>query len=210
MEVVARAPEEAVRNVSILRRLYRWVLHWAETPYGVPALFGVAFVESSFFPIPPDVLLIALSFSIPRKAFFYAMVCTVGSVLGGVLGWLIGLQFYDLIGARIIEALHYEKEFALVKTYYAKNAFLYILLAAFTPIPYKVFTIGAGVCHIGLPILIYASILGRAGRFFLVGATIYLFGPRLKPFLEKYLDWATALLALLAVLGFVAIRWLRH
>jgi len=193
----------------MIRRLYWWVLHWAETPYGVPALFVIAFAESSFFPIPPDVLLIALAFSIPKKSFRYATICTVGSVLGGIFGWFIGLQFYDTIGVRIIQALHYEKEFALVQSYYAKNAFLYILLAAFTPIPYKVFTIGAGVCHIALPILVIASILGRAGRFFLVASSVYFFGPRIKPFLEKYLDWATALLTGLAILGFLAIRFLR-
>ena len=193
----------------MIRRLYRWVLHWAETPYGIPALFMIAFAESSFFPIPPDVLLIALAFSIPKKSFRYATICTVGSVLGGIFGWLIGLQFYDTIGVWIITALHYEETFTLVQSYYAKNAFLYILLAAFTPIPYKVFTIGAGVCHIALPVLIIASILGRAGRFFLVGGSIYFFGPRIKPFLEKHLDWATALLAGLALLGFLAIRFLK-
>jgi len=192
-----------------MRRLYHWVLRWAETPYGVSALFAIAFIESSFFPIPPDVLLIALSFSLPKKAFRYAAICTAGSVLGGMFGWLIGLKFYDTVGIRIIAALHYEKEFALVQSYYAKNAFLYILLAAFTPIPYKVFTIGAGVCHIPLPVLILSSILGRAGRFFMVSASIYFFGPRIKPFIEKYLNWATALLALLAILGFLAIRFLK-
>lgn len=192
----------------MIRRLYNWVLHWAQTPYGVPALFIIAFVESSFFPIPPDVLLLALSFSIPRKSFFYAAICTVGSVFGGIFGWVIGLKFYDLIGLRIIETLHYQEAFALVQSYYAKNAFLYLLLAAFTPIPYKVFTIGAGVCHISLPTLILASVIGRAGRFFLVGAAIYFFGSRMRPLIEKYLDWATAILALLAILGFLAIRWL--
>ena len=163
----------------MLRRLYNWVLHWADTPYGVSALFVIAFVESSFFPIPPDVLLIALSFAFPKKTFRYAAVCTVGSVLGGLFGWIIGLKFYDLLGVRIIHTLHYEKEFALVQSYYAKNAFLYILLAAFTPIPYKVFTIGAGVCRIPLAILVAASLVGRSGRFFLVAGTIYFFGPRI-------------------------------
>ena len=193
----------------MLRRLYNWVLHWAETPYGVAALFVIAFMESSFFPIPPDVLLIALSFAVPRKAFRYAAICTAGSVLGGMFGWLIGLQFYNTVGVRIIETLHYEKEFALIQSYYAKNAFLYILLAAFTPIPYKVFTIGAGVCRIPLAILIAASLLGRSGRFFLVGGAIYFFGPRIKPWIEKYLEWATVLLAGLAILGYVAIRLLK-
>lgn len=193
----------------MLKRLYNWVIHWAETPYGILALFVIAFMESSFFPIPPDVLLIALSFAFPKKAFRYAALCTVGSVLGGIFGWIIGFKFYDLLGVRIIQALHYEKEFALVQRYYAKNAFLYILLAAFTPIPYKVFTIGAGVCHIPLGILVAASLVGRAGRFFLVGGAIYSFGPRIRPFIEKYLEWATAILAALAVLGFLAIRFLR-
>ena len=149
----------------MLRRLYDWVLRWAGTPYGGWVLFAVAFIESSFFPIPPDVLLMALSFSIPKKAFRYAAICTVGSVLGGIFGWVIGLKFYDLIGVRIIEALHYEKQFWTVQSLYAKNAFLYILIAGFSPIPYKVFTIAAGVFRIPLSILVTASLLGRGGRF---------------------------------------------
>jgi len=194
----------------MLRRLYRWVLHWAETPYGAWALFGIAFAESSFFPIPPDVLLIALAFSVPSKAFRYAVVCTLGSVLGGMFGWLIGFQFYELVGQRIIEALHYEEAFSVVQGYYGDNAFLYILIAGFTPIPYKVFTIAAGVFEVPLLILTTASLLGRAGRFFLVALLIYGFGLRIRPFVEKYLNVLTLLLVLCIVIGFLALRFFSH
>ncbi len=193
----------------MLRRLYDWVLHWAKTPYGTWALFGIAVCESSFFPIPPDVLLIALAFALPRRALFYAAVCTVGSVLGGLLGWAIGAFFYESLGQRIIQALHYESQFALVQGYYQKSAFFYIFIAAFTPIPYKVFTIAAGVFDVPLWTLLSASLFGRAGRFFLVALFIALFGPKVKPFVEKYLNFLTILLVLLAISGYFVIRWLR-
>ena len=202
--------EEALRGPKgFLGDLYRWVLHWAQTPYGSPVLFLIAFAESSFFPIPPDVLLIALAVSVPKRAFWYASICTAGSVIGGVFGWGIGLFFYEQVGARIIHGLHYEHYFELVQGYYAQNAFLYIFIAAFTPIPYKVFTIAAGVFKIPLWTLITASIFGRAGRFFLVAGFIYAFGERVKRVIEKYLDLLTVVLLVLIVLGIAAIRWLK-
>ncbi|HEY8368192.1 MAG TPA: YqaA family protein [Thermodesulfobacteriota bacterium] len=192
---------------SPLRRLYRWTEQWADSPYGTWALAALAFVESSFFPIPPDVLLIALSVAMPRRALWYAFVCSVASVLGGVVGWWIGLEAYELVGRRIIETLGYEREFVLVRGYYQGNAFLAILAAAFTPIPYKVFTIAAGVFEVPLSTLVAASVLGRSGRFFLVGGAIYLFGPTVKRWLDRYLEVATVGLLVLAVLGVLAIRW---
>ena len=202
--------EEALRGPrGFLGDLYRWVLHWAQTPYGSPALFLIAFVESSFFPIPPDILLIALAVSVPRRAFWYASICTVGSVLGGIFGWIIGSFFYAQIGTRIIQTLHYEHYFEMVKGYYAQNAFLYIFIAAFTPIPYKVFTIAAGVFGISLRTLISASLFGRSGRFFLVAGFIYVFGERVKRAIEKYLDLLMVVLLVLFVLGIASIRWLK-
>lgn len=194
---------------GVLGDLYRWVLHWAQTPYGTAALAVVAFVESSFFPIPPDILLIALAVSAPKRSFWYASVCTVGSVVGGVFGWAIGHFLYEQVGIHIIQSLHYEHYFELVGSYYTQNAFFYIFVAAFTPIPYKVFTIAAGVFEIPLWTLIAASLLGRAGRFFLVGGLIYLFGERVRAFIEKYLNLLTVILIGLAFLGIVAIRWLK-
>jgi membrane protein YqaA with SNARE-associated domain len=190
-----------------LHRLYRWVLHWADTPYGTPALFGIAVIESSFFPIPPDILLIALAFTRPDRAWWNALVCSVGSVLGGVLGWVIGYGFYATIGQPIITTLGYTTEFALVGRYFEENAFLAILTAAFTPIPYKVFTIAAGVWQIPLLTLVLASIVGRSGRFFLVAGTIYWIGPRIKPYLDRYFDLFTLILLGLLVAGYLGLRW---
>src|SRR3989339_8989 len=128
-----------------IRKLYDWVLHWAHTPYGTPALSLIAFVESSFFPVPPDVLQIALSISHRKKSLFYAFVSTVSSVAGAYLGYLIGSILMDAVGWKIIHFYKFEKYFYLVQEYYERNAFFYIFTAAFTPIPYKVFTITAGV-----------------------------------------------------------------
>jgi len=192
-----------------LGALYRWVLRWAQTPYGTAALAVIAFCESSFFLLPPDILLIALAILTPRRAFWYALVCTVGSVLGGILGWGIGSFFYEQVGVRIIQSLHYEHYFELVREYYARNAFFYIFTAAFTPIPYKVFTIAAGLFNIPLWTLISASLLGRGGRFFLVAGLLYFFGERVRVFIEKYLNLLTILFILLLAAGLVAIRWLK-
>ncbi len=208
MVSLAAAPGGAAPRPSLVRRLYRWVEQWAESRYGTPALAILAFTESSFFPVPPDVLLIALAVGRPSRAPWYALVCSAASVAGGAFGWWIGLAAYDLVGRRIIETLGYQQEFALVKGYYEANAFLAILTAAFTPIPYKVFTIGAGVFGVPLATLLAASVIGRSGRFFLVGGLIFLFGPTIKGWLERYLELATVALLVLALLGFAAVKWL--
>ena len=192
-----------------LKRLYNWVLHWADTPYGVPALFALAFVESSFFPIPPDVLLIALCMGAPKKSFRFAGWCAVASVLGGIGGYYIGYLAEPLGHWIIFDLLHYGAAWDKVAELYGHNAFLAILAAAFTPIPYKVFTIAAGVFHEQVPLLtlIAASVLGRTGRFMLVAGTIFFFGPPVKRLLDKYLEWAALGLFGLGILGFVAIKY---
>lgn len=192
----------------MLKRLYDWVMRWAEGPYGTPALFVIAVAESSFFPIPPDVLLIALGIAIPRRALFYAAVCTVGSVLGGVIGYLIGYQFYDLVGEHIIAFYGVEEQFAYVGERYTQSAFAAIAIAGFTPIPYKVFTIAAGVFHIPLTTLVAASALSRAGRFFLVGGLIRIFGAPIKGFIDRYFNVLSVAFVVLLVVGFVVVRWL--
>ncbi|HET6884048.1 MAG TPA: hypothetical protein VFI31_28095 [Pirellulales bacterium] len=195
-----------------LKRLYHWVLHWADTPYGTPALALLAFAESSFFPIPPDVLQIALSVSKPRRSFYYAAVSAVASVLGGIAGWYIGralwLSVDDFFFNYVPGFSH--ANFSKVETLYGENAFLAILAAAFTPIPYKVFTIAAGVCHrtVSLQTLVLASILGRSGRFFLVATAMYFFGEPAKAMLERHFEWITLALFGLLVAGFLAIRLL--
>lgn len=200
------------RKLNPLKWLYQWVLHWADTPYGTPVLALLSFAESSFFPIPPDVLQIALSVSKPRRSFYYAAVSAVASVLGGVAGWYIGralwLSVDDFFFNHVPGFSH--ANFNQVEKLYGENAFLAILAAAFTPIPYKVFTIAAGVCHstVSLQTLILASAIGRSGRFFLVAAVMFFFGESAKTALERHFEWVTLALFALLVAGFFCIRFL--
>jgi membrane protein YqaA with SNARE-associated domain len=198
------------RLMSPVRWLYGWVLHWADTPYGAPALFAISFAESSFFPIPPDVLQIALSVSRPKQSFYYATVSAVGSVLGGILGWVIGYACWNAVGPFFLEYVpgFTPTNFDHVQRLYQDNAFVSIFSAAFTPIPYKVFTIAAGVFHVSLPVLIAASVLGRSLRFFLVATCIYFFGPRVKALLERYFELATIVLGGLLIGGFLVVKYL--
>jgi membrane protein YqaA with SNARE-associated domain len=198
------------KKPNLLKRLYSWVLHWADTPYGLPALCVLAFVESSFFPIPPDVLLIALCIGAPRKAFKFVFWAALFSVLGGVLGYYIGYAFYEEVGKRIIDFFHYQEQFDKVKALYGEYGFLAIVTAGFTPIPYKVFTIAAGVCHdtVSLLTLVSASIVGRTGRFALVGAAIFYLGPKIKPLLDKYLEWFCLAFMVLLIGSFVVLKYL--
>ena len=192
----------------MLRRLYDWVLHWAETPYGTWALFLLAFSESSFFPIPPDVLLIALAVAIPKKSFKYALVCSAGSVLGGCLGYLIGWQFMAGIGEKIIAFYGLTQKIEYIKDLYINYDAWAIGIAGFTPIPYKVFTISAGAFNINFPVFIIASTISRSARFFLVGSLIYIFGPRIQTFIDKYFNILAVAFMVLLVAGFVIIKYL--
>lgn len=207
--VVAPSAEPTLRS-NPLRRLYHWVLSWAQTPYGTPALAVLSFAESSFFPIPPDVLQIALSMSRPRRSFYYALVSALASVVGGIVGWYIGFAFWAAAAGFFYSYVpgFTNSNYVYVCDLYQQNAFTAIAAAAFTPIPYKVFTIAAGACHVSLGTLVLASALGRSARFFLVAAAIYLFGARARQFLERYFEWITLLLCVLLVGGFAAIKLL--
>lgn len=202
--------DAAQRPPGPVKRLYLWVLHWAETPYGTPALFWLSFAESSFFPIPPDVLQIALSVSKPKRSFYYAAVSGLGSILGGLAGWLIGYALWATVGWFFFAYVPgvTEANFATVRDLYHANAFIALLGAAFTPIPFKVFTIAAGVFDVSLGVLLVASSIGRFARFMLVAAFIYKFGPGVKALIEKYFEIVTLAFFVLMVLGFLAIRYL--
>jgi membrane protein YqaA with SNARE-associated domain len=191
-----------------IKRLYDWVLSWAGTPYGAWALFLLAVAESSFFPVPPDVLLIALVIAIPLKAFRYAVICSIGSVAGGGLGYLIGWQLYEIIGKSIIDLYQLNEAFQKVGTLYDENAFWAVMVAGFTPIPYKVFTIAAGVFRVDFTVFIIASIISRSARFFMVAAILYFIGPKAKIFINKYFNLITIAFIALAILGFVMIKYL--
>ncbi len=192
----------------MLRRLYDWVLHWAETPYGTWALFLLSFCESSFFPIPPDVLLIALAVAIPKKSFKYALVCSAGSVLGGCLGYLIGWQFMAGIGEKIITFYGLTQKIEYIKDLYTNYDAWAIGIAGFTPIPYKVFTISAGAFNINFLVFIIVSTISRSARFFLVGSLIYIFGSRIQTFIDKYFNILAVAFTVLLIAGFVIIKYL--
>ncbi len=194
--------------MNIVRRLYNWVLSWAHSKYGVPALFVLSFAESSFFPVPPDVLLMALAISRPKKSFYYAFVCTVASVLGGILGYFIGMEFIDVVGYRIINFYNLQHEYEVVGKLYEQNAFWAVFTAGLTPIPYKLFTIAGGAFKIDFTTFLLASILGRASRFFMVGALIYLFGPPIRTFIDKYFNLMVVIFTVLLIGGFVVIKYL--
>lgn len=205
-----------------LKRLYNWVLHWADTPYGVPALFILSFAESSFFPIPPDVLLLALALGAPRKSFKFALVCSVGGICGAVLGYAIGYGFWNALGQPILSALAVSPgEIEKVKTAIHANQFIGVWLSGFSPIPYKVFTILSGAYGAelsrdsGLPMfstafwtMMAASVCGRPLRFFFVGALVYKFGKPIGAFIHKNINWITLVFGLGIVAGFVAIKYL--
>jgi len=197
-------------KVSFIRKLYDWVLHWAETPYGSLALIILAFAESSFFPVPPDVLLIALAISIPKKSFFYALETTVSSVVGGILGYYIGIALMDIIGWKIIDFYNARELFTQLFQTFNEYNFWAVLIAAITPIPYKVFTISAGAANANFGVFMLASIMGRSFRFFAVGTLIYIFGERIKNFIDKYFNWLSILFVVLLVGGFIIIKYVFH
>ncbi len=196
------------RPMAWLRRMYDWVLHWAETPYGAPALFLLAFAESSFFPVPPDVLLIALTLGMPRRAWRYALVCSVGSLAGAALGYGIGYGAWESLRGFFIPYLFSQEAFDNVGRLYQDNAALAIFTAAFTPIPYKVFTVAAGVWHehVSLAVLLAASAVGRPLRFFLVAGLLRFFGPPVKRFIDRYFDWLALAFGVLLIGGFVVVK----
>ena len=217
--------------MRMLKRLYAWVVGWADTKWGTPALGVLSFVESSFFPIPPDPLLVALCLGKRRRAFWYALVCTVASVLGGILGWFIGQALFglvvDVIGALGAQASWFgtpesgagiaapvgdtmfypDGYFYQVRERFEENALLAYFGAALSPIPYKVFTIAGGLFDVSLPMLIVGSIAGRGLRFFALGLLIFLFGDKVKPILDKYFEWITIGIVVLVALFFVILHY---
>ena len=198
---------QPIQKTNFAKKLYNWVLSWAESPYSTYALFFLAFAESSFFPIPPDVLLIALAISKPTKAFRYAGVCTIGSLMGGVVGYMIGFYGYEAIGQPIVELYNGQEIMLSIKEKYDMMGFWGVLIAAITPIPYKVFTISAGFFSFSFSEFILASIIGRSFRFFAVALLIWKFGPPIKSFIDRYFNLLAVLFVVLLVLGFVLIKY---
>lgn len=203
-------PLQNRRKDNLVRRLYDWVLHWSDTRFGAPALFLLAFVESSVFIVPPDVLLIALSMGKPRRAFYFAAVCTLGSVLGGILGYYIGALLWDQVSAFFFKYIpgFTVDGFDYVSVLYHKYGFWAVFTAGFTPIPYKIFTITSGVFGIDFVVFMVASAIGRGARFVLVAGLIWKFGAGIKQFIDRYFNLLSVLFVVLLVLGFVLIKYI--
>ena len=186
------------------------MLSWAESPYGTLALFLIAVAESSFFPIPPDVLLIALALSIPTKAFRFAMWCTIGSVIGGVLGYYIGWGLWATVEPMLIPSVFSAEKFEEVTALYDEYGIPIVFVAGFSPIPYKVFTVAGGVAKINLLAFTLTSIVARGARFYLVALVIRRYGEQAKAFIDKYFELVTLAFAALLVGMFVLLKVLLH
>jgi len=192
----------------MIRRLYNWTLSLAHSPYALWALAAVAFIESSVFPIPPDLLMIPMIIAAPRRAFVIAGVATVASVLGGLLGYGIGMFAFESLGQPILQALgkaHSMEEFSMR---FNDMGFWAVLVAGITPFPYKVITIMSGWTAMPLGTFIATSILARALRFFIIAALLWKFGAPIRTFIENRLGLVFTVCCLVLVGGFVLVRYL--
>ncbi|MEE9212158.1 MAG: YqaA family protein, partial [Phycisphaeraceae bacterium] len=172
------------------------------------ALCCLSFAESSFFPVPPDVLLMPMAMERRQRAWWYAAVCTASSVVGGMFGYLIGWGLWEIVSDFCFRFLFSQEQFSTVTGLYQKWDFWIVFLAGFTPLPYKVFTIAGGVSHISLPMLVIASIVGRGGRFFLVAGLMWKFGDPVRKFIDRYFNWLCVLFGILLVGGVAALKLL--
>ncbi|GAA0463483.1 YqaA family protein [Parasphingorhabdus litoris] len=192
----------------MLKRLYEWMLDKAGHPQATKWLAGFSFTESSFFPIPPDVLLAPMCLAKPEKSFWYAFICTAASVLGALLGYAIGFFLFETIGIAILEFYGVTDKFDTFAQSFNEQGWIVVLLAGFTPLPFKVITIAAGSTAMPLYILIIAAIIARSARFFLVAGLLRFFGPPMKEWIDKNFALATTVGGVLFVGGFAAVRWL--
>ena len=192
--------------MRLIRKLYDWVLHWADTPYGSPALLLVAFSEAIFFPIPPDVLLIPLALDRPRKAFYYAALATFASASGAITGYLIGAELMQPVGYPILRFYGLMDKFEYVATQYRAYDAIAVGIAGLTPIPFKVFTIAAGACKLNIPRFLIAAFVSRGLRFFTISTLLFLFGERIKNFIDRYFNLLTIIFAVLLVGGFIILK----
>lgn len=196
------------RRHGVVRRLYDWVLGWADTPYGTPALFLLAFAESSVFPIPPDPLLMALCLGAPKRAFRFAAVATGASVLGGIAGYALGAVAWSLVGGWFFAHVPgvTPEAFGSVQGLYDRYDFWAVFLAGLTPIPYKVFTLSAGVFAISFPVFLVASVVSRGLRFFVVAGLIHRYGEPIAAFIDRWFNWLAWAFGILVVLGFLVVE----
>ena len=192
----------------MLRRLYDWTMEQASRPNALRVLGVVSFTESSFFPIPPDAMIIPMVLARPDRAWSIALVATATSVLGGAFGYFIGLYLFDTIGQAVIAFYGYEDKFEAFRAAYNEWGLWIILIKGLTPIPYKLVTIASGAAHFDFTVFMLASLLTRGARFFLVAALLKYFGAPIRDFVERRLTLVTTIFVVGLVGGFVAVRYL--
>ncbi|MBS27824.1 MAG: cytochrome B [Alphaproteobacteria bacterium] len=191
----------------MLQATYDWTMRLGASRHAVWALAGVAFVESSFFPIPPDILLIPMILAARTRAWRLAAICTIASVLGGYFGYLVGLTVFETVGEPVIAFYGLEQAFARFTTQYNELGAWIVAIFGVTPFPYKVVTIASGVTQLDPVVFGIASLASRGARFFLVAALIWYFGPPIRAFVERYLGWVALAFVVLLVSGFVLIKF---
>lgn len=192
----------------MIRRLYDWTMSLAASRHAERALAGVSFIESSVFPIPPDVMLAPMCLARPERSLRYALIATIASVLGGLLGYAIGYFFFETVGQWVIDLYGYHDRFEAFQLRFNEMGWLLVLIAGFTPFPFKVITITAGLTHLDPLTFVAASLISRAGRFYLVAILLWRFGAPIQAFIDRRLGLLTSLFAILLVGGFVAVRYL--
>ncbi|MDB5546296.1 MAG: DedA family protein [Hyphomicrobiales bacterium] len=186
----------------MFKRLYHWTLSLAESPRATWALGAIAFAESSFFPIPPDVILVPMSLARPKRAWFYAGICTVASVAGGILGYGIGWLLWDSVGHWLIDLYGYAARMDAVKAGYDQWGWLFILVKGLTPIPFKLVTIVSGLLEYNFPLFVALSLVTRGARFFLLAGLLHKFGGPIKEMLERHFATFMIIILVMIVGGF--------
>ncbi len=194
--------------MNFLKRTYNWTLEKAQHKNAKWYLSLISFAESSFFPIPPDILLIPMALASKANALFYAFICTLFSVLGGILGYAIGYFFYNSVGIYIVDFYHLENSFNIFESYYKEFGILIVLGAGITPFPYKFITIASGVFGLNIFLFIIVSIIGRGLRFYLIAILLYFFGEKIKLIIDKYFNILTIVFFILLVGSVFIIRFL--
>ena len=194
--------------MNFLKRTYNWTLEKAQHKNAKWYLSLISFAESSFFPIPPDILLIPMALASKARALFYAFMCTLFSVLGGILGYAIGYFFYNSVGIYIVDFYHLENSFNIFENYYKEFGILIVLGAGITPFPYKFITIASGVFGLNIFLFIIVSFIGRGLRFYLIAVLLYFFGEKIKLIIDKYFNILTIVFFILLVGSVFIIRFL--
>ncbi len=192
--------------MKIFTKLYDLAINWARHKHAVRYLSGMSFAESVFFPIPPDVMLAPMSLAKPEKAWYYALYTTIASTIGGIIGYLLGYLMFDSVVQPVITDLGYTDKFDMVMQWFKQYGIWVVFIAGFSPIPYKIFTLGAGVLQMAFIPFVLASIIGRGARFFLVATLMKIGGPKMEAKLRQYIEWLGYGVILLAVAAYLALR----